>query len=143
MDSFGFVEMMKKLGVERRLLVAGENKGLFDPFLPEHAIQKAHLQSMLDEVHTHFITAVKKGRGERLSQSEELFSGLIWSGEKALALGLVDAFGTTRSVASEFEAENIVDFTPKSELLDRIADRIGTSFGKSVSTSLLGNLKLQ
>lgn len=143
MDAFGFVEMMKKLGIERRLLVAGENKGLLDPFLPEHAVQKAHLQSMLNEVHAHFITAVKQGRGERLSQSDELFSGLVWSGEKALALGLVDAYGTTRSVAREVEAESIVDFTPKTDLLDRIAERIGSSFGESISASLLGNLKMQ
>ncbi len=143
MDAFGFVEMMKKLGIERRLLVAGENKGLLDPFLPEHAAQKAHLQAMLNEVHANFITAVKQGRGERLSQSDELFSGLIWSGEKALSLGLVDAYGTTRSIARELEAETIVDFTPKTRLLDRIAERVGASFGKSISASLLGNLKIQ
>ena len=96
MDNFGFVELMNKLGIERRLLTAGDNKGLFDPFLPEDAGQKAHLQQMLNEVHQHFIDAVKQGRGERLSQQADLFSGLIWTGEKAIELGLVDEFGTTK-----------------------------------------------
>ncbi len=139
LDAFGFVELMKKLGVERRLLTAGENKALFDPFLPEQSQQKAHLQAMLDEVHGHFIAAVEQGRGERLDRSQDLFSGLIWSGDQALKLGLVDAYGTTRSVAREFEAEEIVDFTPKTELLDRIADRIGGSAGRRFSEYLLGN----
>ncbi len=139
LDAFGFVELMKKLGVERRLLTAGENKALFDPFLPEQSQQKAHLQAMLDEVHGHFIAAVEQGRGERLDRSQDLFSGLIWSGDQALKLGLVDAYGTTRSVAREFEAEEIVDFTPKTELLDRIADRIGSSAGRRFSEYLLGN----
>ena len=103
--------MMKKIGVERRLLVAGENKGLFDPFLPEQIAQKAHLQTMLDEVHRHFIDAVKQGRGDRLIEDKDTFSGLIWSGEKAVDLGLVDAYGTTSSVARELEAEKIIDFT--------------------------------
>ncbi|MCP4471023.1 MAG: S49 family peptidase [Gammaproteobacteria bacterium] len=138
MDAFGFVDLMKKIGVERRLLTAGENKGLFDPFLPEQADQKAHLQSMLNEVHAHFIDAVKKGRGDRLVEAEEIFSGLIWSGETALSLGLADAYGTTRSVARELEAEDIVDFTPTTGLLDRIADRIGSSAGRSISGQILG-----
>lgn len=138
MDSFGFVDLMKKVGVERRLLTAGKNKGLFDPFLPEQADQKAHLQSMLDEVHAHFINAVREGRGDRLVETEGIFSGLIWSGETALSLGLVDAYGTTRSVAREFEAEEIVDFTPSAGLLERIADRIGSSAGRSIGTQIFG-----
>lgn len=142
MDAFGFVELMKKLGIERRLLVAGENKGLFDPFLPEETEQKAHLQSMLNEVHAHFIDAVKRGRGERLVDNESTFSGLIWSGEKALALGLADAYGTTQSVARELAAEEVVDFTPKVNLVERIADRIGSSAGRGISEYFLGNLSL-
>ena len=138
MDAFGFVDLMKKIGVERRLLTAGENKGIFDPFLPEQADQKAHLQSMLNEVHAHFINAVREGRGDRLVETEGIFSGLIWSGETALSLGLVDAYGTTRSVAREFEAENIVDFTPAAGLLERIADRIGSSAGRSIGTQIFG-----
>lgn len=128
MDNFGFVELMKKIGVERRLLTAGENKGLFDPFLPENLAQKRHLQEMLNEVHQHFITAVKDGRGNRLTEQEGLFSGLIWTGEKAVKLGLADAYGTTKSVARDIvKAENVVDFTPQSGFVDRIADRIGTA----------------
>ncbi|MDH3635838.1 MAG: S49 family peptidase [Gammaproteobacteria bacterium] len=142
MDAFGFVELMKKIGVERRLLTAGENKGLFDPFLPEQSEQKAHLQSMLDEVHGHFIAAVKRGRGDRLVVNEDIFSGLIWSGEKALGLGLVDAYGTTQSIARELEAEQIVDFTPKANLLERIAARIGSSAGRKISEYLLGNMAI-
>ncbi|MEM7563905.1 MAG: S49 family peptidase [Pseudomonadota bacterium] len=142
MDSFGFVDLMKNLGIERRLLVAGDNKGLLDPFLPEHAEQKAHLQTMLDEVHQHFINSVKTGRGDRLQETEDLFSGLVWSGEKAIALGLVDDYGTTRSIARELEAETIVDFTPKTEFIDRVADRLGASFGKALASSLSDNIKL-
>jgi protease-4 len=142
MDAFGFVEMMKKIGVERRLLVAGENKGLFDPFLPEQSDQKAHLQSMLNEVHGHFISAVKRGRGERLVVNEDTFSGLIWSGEKALDLGLVDAYGTTRSVARELEAERVIDFTPQTDLLEDLADLLGSSVGRGISQYLLGNFQL-
>ncbi len=142
MDAFGFVELMKKIGVERRLLVAGENKGLFDPFLPEQSEQKAHLQSMLNEVHGHFIAAVKRGRGDRLVETDDTFSGLIWSGEKALALGLVDAYGTTQSIARELAAENVIDFTPKANLLERIADRIGSSAGRGISEYFLGNMAI-
>ena len=142
MDAFGFVEMMKKIGVERRLLVAGENKGLFDPFLPEQSDQKAHLQSMLNEVHNHFISAVKQGRGDRLVVNEDTFSGLIWSGEKALGLGLVDAYGTTRSVARELEAERVIDFTPETGLLEDLANLLGTSIGRGISQYLLGNFSL-
>ena len=142
MDAFGFVELMKKIGVERRLLTAGENKGLFDPFLPEQSEQKAHLQSMLDEVHGHFIAAVKRGRGDRLVENDDTFSGLIWSGEKALALGLVDAYGTTQSIAKELEAEDVVDFTPRANLLERIADRIGGSAGRGISEYFLGNMSI-
>ncbi len=142
LDAFGFVDLMQKLGIERRLLTAGENKGLFDPFLPEQDAQKAHLQSMLDQVHGHFIDAVKQGRGDRLDQSQDIFSGLIWSGEQSLELGLADAYGTTRSVARELEAEQMVDFTPETDLLERIADRIGSSAGRSISQYLLGNYSI-
>ena len=142
MDNFGFVGLMEKLGVERRLLTAGENKGLFDPFLPEDAGQKAHLQQMLNEVHQHFIDAVKQGRGDRLSQKADLFSGLIWTGEKAIELGLVDDFGTTKSVARDIvKAETIIDFTPRGHLIDRIAERIGAMIGQQLETYFASNLK--
>jgi len=142
MDAFGFVDLMKKIGVERRLLTAGDNKGMFDPFLPEQPQQKAHLQTMLNEVHQHFIQAVRDGRGDRLVESEGIFSGLIWSGEKALALGLVDAYGNTASVARELQVEDIVDFTPKSGLLERIADRLGASIGRSIGLQFLSGVSL-
>ncbi len=142
LDAFGFVEMMQKLGIERRLLTAGKDKALFDPFLPEQADQKAHLQAMLDQVHGHFIDAVKQGRGDRLAQDEELFSGLIWSGESAIQLGLVDDYGTTNSVARELEAEELIDFTPKANFLDRLADRIGTSAGRHISEFLFNRFNV-
>lgn len=142
LDAFGFVEMMQKLGIERRLLTAGKDKALFDPFLPEQAEQKAHLQTMLDQVHGHFIDAVKQGRGDRLAQDQDLFSGLIWSGESAIQLGLVDAYGTTNSVARELEAEALVDFTPKADFLDRLADRIGTSAGRQLSEFLFNRFEV-
>lgn len=138
LDSFGFVGLMEKLGVERRLLTAGENKGLFDPFLPEREQEKAHLQTMLNQVHGHFIDAVKQGRGDRLAQSPDLFSGLLWTGERSIELGLADDYGTTRTVAREHEAEEIVDFTPKADILQRIAERIGSSAGSRMSEYLLG-----
>lgn len=136
MDAFGFVELMKKIGVERRLLTAGDNKGLFDPFLPEQAEQKAHLQGMLNEVHSHFIEAVRNGRGERLVETDDIYSGLIWSGESAIALGLVDAYGNTDSVAREIDAEDVVDFTPRSGLLERLAERVGASIGQQIGHSI-------
>ncbi len=143
MDAFGFVDLMEKLGVERRLLTAGENKGLFDPFLPEQADQKAHLQGMLNEVHQHFIQAVRDGRGDRLTESADIFSGLVWSGETALELGLVDAYGNTRSIARELEAETIVNFTPKGGLLEQITDRLGISIGQSIAAQFLPGPGLQ
>ena len=138
LDAFGFVGLMDKLGIERRLLTAGENKGLFDPFLPEQPAQKAHLQSMLDQVHTHFIAAVREGRGDRLADDASIFSGLIWSGESAIDLGLVDAYGSRHTVSRELEAENIVDFTPQTDILSRIADRIGASVGRGLGQALGG-----
>ncbi|MCP3687049.1 MAG: S49 family peptidase, partial [Gammaproteobacteria bacterium] len=111
-----------------RLLTAGENKGLLDPFLPEDGGQKAHLQTVLDEVHQHFIHAVKQGRGDRLVNQPDIFSGLIWTGEQAIKLGLVDDYGTIQSVARDvIEAEELVDFSPRGALIERIADRIGAA----------------
>ena len=135
MDNFGFVELMNKIGVERRLLTAGENKALLDPFLPEDKAQKAHIQLMLDNVHQHFIDAVKQGRGKRLvRQDDDLFSGLIWTGEKAIQLGLADDFGTSQSVArDEVGVDKLVDFTPQDAWIERLADQLGAS----ISTHLM------
>jgi len=141
MDSFGLVGLIEKMGIERRLLTAGKHKGLLDPFLPSNEIEKQHLQSMLDQVHTHFISAVKEGRGDRLIESEDIYSGLIWSGEEAIKLGLVDGYGSTEHVARDIiEQEDIVDFTPQDLLLDRLADRVGAAFGHAIKTQLQGNL---
>ncbi len=143
MDSFGAVDLMKKMGVERRLLLAGKNKGLADPFLPEDPLQKAHLQQMLDEVHNHFIDAVRQGRGERISQQDDLFSGLIWTGEKAIELGLVDEYGTTQTVARDvIEAETIVNFTPRGGLIEQIVDRLGVSISRQIQVYFGSNIGL-
>lgn len=137
MDSFGLVDMIEKLGIERRLMTAGEHKGLLDPFLPEKEAEKQHLQHMLDQIHEHFITAVKAGRGDRLQESPELFSGLVWTGEEAIRLGLADDFGSTDQVARDvIKQEDVVDFTPREMLLDRLAQRVGTAVGKALSIDL-------
>jgi len=143
MDSFGAVDLMKKMGVERRLLLAGKNKGLADPFLPEDPLQKAHLQQMLDEVHNHFIDAVRQGRGDRISQQDDLFSGLIWTGERAIELGLVDEYGTTQTVARDvIEAETIVNFTPRGGLIEQIVDRLGVSISRQIQVYFGSNIGL-
>lgn len=144
MDSFGLVGLIEKLGIERRLLTAGEHKGLLDPFLPQNELEKQHLQSMLDQVHKHFIDAVKQGRGERLKESSPgLFSGLVWSGEEAIQLGLVDQYGSTEQVARDvIKQEDIVDFTSRELLLDRLANRVGAAFGASISQKALTQLRL-
>jgi protease-4 len=135
MDSFGFVEAIEKLGVERRLLTAGDHKALLDPFLPVDEFEREHIRSLLDEIHDQFIEAVKDGRGERLSQDEELFSGLVWTGEQAVALGLADDFASPGEVARDIiEAEEIVDYTRKRPLAERLADRIGTAIAQGLVT---------
>ena len=137
MDGFGFVEAMQKLGVERRLLTAGEHKGMLDPFLPQDAQEVGHVKSLLEEIHQQFIATVKKGRGERLKGGNELFSGLIWTGEKARELGLVDALGSASFVAREVVgAEELVDFTAQETVWERVGKRFGTSLGTSLRDSL-------
>lgn len=133
MDGFGFVDAMHKLGVERRLLTAGEHKGLLDPFSPVSEFEQEHVKAMLDDIHGQFIAAVKEGRGDRLADDSELFSGLIWTGEEAVALGLADDFASPGEVARDvIEAEDIVDYTHKRPLAERLADRIGSAIGQGV-----------
>lgn len=128
MDSFGFVGTLDKLGVERRLLTAGESKGFLDPFSPLKDNDVTHIQGVLDEVHQQFINTVRRGRGERLKEDESLFSGLIWTGEQSLELGLVDALGSSSFVAREvIGEERIVDFTAKEEVFERFARRLGAT----------------
>jgi protease-4 len=128
MDGFGFVGSMDKLGIERRMLAAGEHKGFLDPFSPLKEGDVEHIRKVLGEVHKQFIDTVKKGRGSRLKDNPELFSGLVWTGEQALELGLVDAMGSSSFVAREVVgAESIVDFTHREDYLDRFAKRLGTT----------------
>jgi protease-4 len=136
-NGFGFVEGMQELGIERRLLTAGENKGILDPFSPLEEGDKQHIQQMLDQLHVQFIDTVKEGRGERLkvAQYPELFSGLFWSGEEAKEMGLVDEFGSSSYVAREIVgAEEIVDFTPKEDVWERLARNVGAGAAEVLAT---------
>lgn len=129
MDNFGFVGAMKKLGVERRTLTAGKNKALLDPFAPVDKNVNKHMSAMLNNIHQQFINAVKKGRGDRLKQDiEGLFSGLIWTGEQSLEIGLIDELASAGYVAREvIGEEDIVNFTITDDLLDRLAKRMGAT----------------
>lgn len=134
MNGFGFVDTLEKLGVERRLLTAGENKAIMDPFSPIKQGDIEHMQSMLDQIHQQFIQVVKAGRGDRLKGGDELFSGLFWSGEKGVELGLVDALGSASYVAREvIGVEEIVDFTPSENVFERLAERMGAGAASSLA----------
>jgi len=135
MDGFGFVDALHELGIERRLLTAGQNKGILDPFLPLPEEQRIFLQEILDKLHQQFIAVVRKGRGERLKGGDEVFSGLFWSGEQSVALGLADGLGSSSYVARELiGADKIVEYKAKKDLLERIADRLGASIAQSLLT---------
>ena len=139
MDSFGFVGSMDKLGVERRLYTAGESKGFLDPFLPSKPADVEHVGELLDSIHEQFIAAVKEGRGERLKEHPDLFTGLVWTGNDALAMGLADAAGSAGYVAREvIGAEEIIDFTQEPDLLKRISDRIGVAMARAMGGVLAG-----
>jgi len=128
MDGFGFTETMNKLGVERRLLTAGENKGFLDPFSPLNPKHEAHARAMLGQIHAQFIKAVRDGRGNRLKETPDTFSGLIWSGEEGLKQGIADEFGSLEYVAREvIKAEDIVDFSVKENVAERLAKRLGAA----------------
>ena len=134
MDGFGFTGTMDKLGVERRLLTAGENKGFLDPFSPQDAKQLEHAKVLLEDVHKQFIEVVRKGRGKRLKETPELFSGLMWTGDQAVQLGLADGFGSVEYVAREvIKAEDIKDFTVKQSLADRLARQFGADVAESMA----------
>jgi protease IV len=137
MDSFGFVGTMEKLGVERRLLTAGENKGFLDPFSPQSEKHKAHAQQMLNEIHQQFISVVRSGRGKRLKETPETFSGLFWTGAKAVEMGLADGFGTVDSVARDVvKAEDIVDYTVRENLPERVLKKFGAAVGSGAVKAL-------
>jgi len=136
MNGFGFVGILEKLGVERRLLTAGTHKAMLDPFSPSNAVEMQHMQTLLDEVHQQFIEAVRRGRGKRLIETEDTFSGLIWTGEKGVKLGLADGFGTIDSVAKdEIGTKRKVNFTPQKKLLDELMGELGTSFSHTINSA--------
>lgn len=138
MDGFGFTALMDKFGVERRLLTAGENKGFMDPFSPQTEKQKTFSQTMLNEIHQQFIDVVRKGRGQRLKETSETFSGLFWIGSKAVAMGLADDFGTVDSVSRDvLKTENIVDYTQKEGLPERVLKKFGASIGSGAFSSIV------
>lgn len=134
-NGFGFTGAMEKLGIERRLLTAGENKGFLDPFSPLDAHQRAYAQALIDDIHRQFIEVVRTGRGSRLKENPELWSGLVWHGERSIELGLADALGSVESVAREvIKAKDIVDFTPQQSLADRLARRLGSAAAETLLT---------
>ena len=131
MDGFGFTGLMDKIGVERRLLTAGENKGFLDPFSAQTDKQRAFAQMMLNQIHQQFISVVKAGRGQRLKETPEMFSGLFWTGQQAIQLGLADQFGTLESVARDIvKAEDIVDYTRRDNVAERLAKKFGAAMGE-------------
>ncbi|MBB6577797.1 protease-4 [Comamonas odontotermitis] len=136
MDGFGFTGTMEKLGVERRLLTAGSNKGMLDPFSPMNDKQKAYAQQMLGQIHQQFIAVVRQGRGERLKETEDTFSGLFWTGQEAVKLGLADGLGSLDQVARDVVgAEDVVDYTRRENVAERFAKKFGASVGAgAVST---------
>ncbi len=139
MDSFGFTGTMEKLGVERRLMTAGENKGIGDPFTPLSDKHKAYIKASLDQVHRQFIQVVKEGRGTRLKETPDTFSGLFWNGEEAVKLGLADHLGSLDYVAREvIKAEEVIDYTPKENVAERLAKRFGASIGAGAVKTLQG-----
>jgi protease-4 len=138
MDGWGFTGAMEKLGIERRVLTAGENKDFMDPFQPMNPEDRQYAQTLLNDVHRQFIDVVKKGRGNRLKDSTELFSGLVWTGERSVELGLVDGLGSLDWVAREvIKAETIVDYTQKPNVAERFAKRLGASVADTVARLVL------
>ena len=139
MDGFGFTGTMDKLGVERRLLTAGENKGFLDPFSPQDAKQKEHAKLLLSEIHKQFIEVVRQGRGQRLKETPDMFSGLMWTGSQSIQLGLADDYGTVDSVARDvIKAEKILDYSVKENIAERFAKRLGADMAQSLILRVFG-----
>ena len=137
MDGFGFTGLMDKLGIERRLMTAGENKGFLDPFSPQTEKQRAFAQAMLDQIHKQFIAVVKAGRGQRLKETPEMFSGLFWTGQQAVDLGLADQLGSLDYVAREVVGEeDIVDYTRRDNVAERLVKRFGAAIGEGAVKAL-------
>ena len=137
MNGFGFVDSMKKLGVERRLLTAGESKGMLDPFSPLKEKDVAHIRSILEQIHQQFIKAVKDGRGARLKEAPDLYSGKFWTGAQSIELGLADGLGDVDHVARDvIGAEDVVDYTVKQDIFERFADRFGASVAQKLGEQI-------
>jgi protease-4 len=137
MDGFGFTGAMDKLGIERRLLSAGQNKAMLDPYSPQNPQQTALAQAMIDQIHQQFITLVREGRGERLKETPETFSGLFWNGEEAVKQGLADGIGSLDQVARDVvQAEQVVDYTPQPNVAERLAKRFGAGVGAGAVRAL-------
>ena len=133
MDGFGFTGLMDKLGVERRLMTAGENKGFLDPFSPQTEAQRKHAQAMLNQIHAQFIEVVRKGRGDRLKETPEMFSGLFWTGQQAVNLGLADELASFEQVARDVvKAEDVVDYSRRDNVAERVVKRFGAALGEGV-----------
>jgi protease-4 len=133
MNGFGFTGLMDKLGVERRLITAGENKAMLDPFSPLDEKDRKHMQALAKDVHEQFIGVVREGRGKRLKETPDMFSGLIWTGQKSIELGLADGIGSLESVARDvIKAEDIVDYTEKENIAEKFARRFGASAANAV-----------
>ena len=144
MDGFGFNGLMDKLGIERRLLTAGENKGMLDPFTAQNPKQRAYAQAMIDQVHQQFIRVVREGRGKRLKESPDTFSGLFWNGEEAVKLGLADKLGSLDYVAREvIKAEEVIDYTPRENVAEKLAKRFGASIGEGAMRAVGGLARLR
>lgn len=144
MNGFGFTGAMEKLGVERRLLTAGENKGFLDPFSPVDQVQKTHVQSMLGEIHKQFIDVVRQGRGKRLKETPDMFSGLVWTGEQSIQLGLADEYGTVDTVARDvIKADKLVDYSVKENIAERFAKRLGAEAAFGFGRGLVEGVGLQ
>lgn len=139
MDGFGFTGTMEKLGVERRLLTAGENKGFLDPFSPQTEKQRAYAQAMLDQIHQQFIHVVKEGRGDRLKPTSDTFSGLFWTGQQAVEMGLADHLGNLDYVAREVvKAEDIIDYTRRDNVAERLVKKFGAAMGETAIQAIKG-----
>lgn len=138
MEGFGFTGLMDKLGVTRRMITAGSNKGMMDPFSKENPQQVEMIKTMIDEIHQQFIAVVKAGRGDRLKETPEMFSGRVWNGEQAIKIGLVDGYGSVESVARDiFKAPDILDYTMKENFAERVAKRFGAEVGAAAGKALV------
>jgi protease-4 len=143
MDGFGFTGLMDKVGVERRLLTAGDNKGMLDPFTAQNPRQQAYAQAMINQVHQQFIRVVREGRGARLKESPDTFSGLFWNGEEAVRLGLADKFGNLDYVAREVvKAEEVIDYTPRENVAEKLARRFGAALGEGAMRAASSAVRL-